>query len=71
MNIKKYLRILKLEGRTVEELTIREVILAYKRLVKSVHPDTSGYESKEDFQELGNAYEKMLEIVVNRTKNEV
>ena len=70
MNIKKQLRVLKLEGRTVEELSIREIILAYKRLAKSVHPDTSGYDSKEDFQELANAYEKILEVVVNKTKSE-
>ena len=37
-------------------------------LVKTVHPDKSGYASKEDFQELGQAYEKMLEILVNRSK---
>ena len=66
--IKEYLKVLKHEGKTIEELSIREVIRAYRKLAKTVHPDISGYASKEDFQELGHAYEKMLEILVIRAK---
>ena len=66
-NIEKFLSILKLE-KPVEELSIRDVITAYRKLVKNVHPDTSGYASKEDFQKLGEAYESILKIAVNRAK---
>ena len=66
--IEKYLIILKLEGKCLEELSIRDVIRAYKMLVKNVHPDTSGYASKEDFQELSEAYESILKLVVKRIK---
>ena len=67
-NIEKCLRILKLSEKSVEEFEIRDVIKAYRKLARNVHPDTSGYASKEDFQQLGEAYESMLEIVVNMTK---
>ena len=67
-NIGKYLNILKLEEKCLEELTIRDVIKAYKKLVRSLHPDTSGYASKEDFQKLGGAYECILKLVVKRIK---
>ena len=66
--IEKFLSVLKLEEKSVEELSIRDVITAYRKLVKNVHPDTSGYASKEDFQKLGEAYESILKIVVNRAK---
>ena len=67
-NIEECLSVLKLEERFVEELSVRDVIKAYRNLVKGVHPDTSGYASKEDFQKLGQAYESILKIVVDRTK---
>ena len=65
------LQILKLEDRNIDELSIRDVILSYRKLAKKLHPDTSGYDSKEDFQALGNAYERILEITVEKArKNE-
>ena len=67
--IRIFLEILKLEDRKIENLSIREVIRAYRSLARSVHPDTSGYDSKEDFQKLGNAYESVLRIVVAREKS--
>ena len=56
------LKVPKLEGVVIQELTIREVIQAYRKAVKKVHPDISGYDSKEYFQEIGGAYEKILKI---------
>ena len=56
--IKKDLRILKLEDKDIESLSINEVIKAYKSLARFVHPDTSEYESTADFPVLGNAYMK-------------
>ena len=58
--IKIFLEILKLQDRKIENLSIREVIRAYKSLA----PDT-----KEDFQKLGNAYEIVLRIVVAQEKS--
>ena len=62
------LKILRIEDRNIEELSIRDIISSYRKLVKKLHPDTSGYDSKEDFQELGNAYERMLKVVVDKTQ---
>ena len=67
-NIEKYLNILKLEGKSLEELSIRDVIQAYRKLAKNLHPDKSGYASKEEFQDLGEAYEHILKLVVEGTK---
>ena len=65
------LKILKIEDRNIEELSIRDIISSYRKLVRKLHPDTSGYDSKQDFQDLGNAYERMLKIVVEKVqKNE-
>ena len=60
--IRIFLEILKLEDRKIENLSIRDVIRAYRSLA----PDTSGYE---DFQKLGNAYEIVLRIVVAKEKS--
>ena len=49
-------------------MSIRDIIIAYRKLVRKVHPDTSGYDSKEEFQKLGNAYERTLEILVEKAK---
>ena len=67
--IKDDLKVLNIEDRSVEELTIREVIKAYKNLVKKVHPDVSGFDSNSEFQKLGNAYERVLKAVVDITNN--
>ena len=69
--VKDDLKILKLEDKKIEDISIREVIIAYRNLARSVHPDTSGYDSKADFQALANAYERILGVVVNRSNNEV
>ena len=66
--IQEDLKVLKLEDVDIQELTIREVIQAYRKAVKKVHPDVSGYDSKEDCQELGGAYERILKILVDRSK---
>ena len=66
--VMKDLKTLKLEDKDIEELSIRDVIKAYRNLVRKVHPDVSGYESNADFQDLGNAYERILRAVVDMTK---
>ena len=62
------LKVLKLEKSSIEELSIRDVIKSYRKLAKKMHPDISGYDSKEDFQELGGAYERILKVVVDNIK---
>ena len=66
--IKKDLKVLNLEEIEIKELSIRDVIKAYRKATKKLHPDVSGYDSKEDFQELGGAYERILKILVHRSK---
>ena len=67
--IDKDLRVLKLEEERIEDLSIRDIIKNYRKLAKKLHPDVSGYDSKEDFQELGGAYERLLKVVVDNIKN--
>ena len=62
------LKILNIEDKDIEELSIRDIINAYRKLVKKVHPDKSGYDSKEEFQRLGNAYERILKILVEKAQ---
>ena len=68
--VKEDLKVLKLQDKVIENLSISEVIRAYRKLARFVHPDTSGYESTADFQVLGNAYERLLSIVVDKTNAE-
>ena len=66
---KNDLKTLNLDEKRIKELTIRDVIQAYRNLVRKFHPDVSGYDSNSDFQVLGGAYERVLGIVVENTKN--
>ena len=68
--VKNDLKVLELQDKEIENLSISEVIRAYRKLARFVHPDTSGYESTADFQVLGNAYERLLSIVVEKTNAE-
>ena len=47
--VKEDLKVLKLQDKEIENLSISEVIRAYRKLARFVHPDTSGYESTADF----------------------
>ena len=57
----------------VDECTIREASLAYRRVAKVLHPDKVGPEATADdiaaattaFQALGNAYESVITFLVN------
>ena len=66
--IQEDLKVLNLEEIDIKELSIRDVIKAYRKTAKKVHPDTSGYDSKEDFQKLGGAYERILKMAVDWSK---
>ena len=65
-NLKEDLVILGLEERLLEDARIGEVIKAYRRKARIVHPDKAGKESTAAFQKLNNAYERLLAYLVNK-----
>ena len=62
------IKVLEIDEANSDIVTIREVIKAYRKKAFRVHPDTSGYESTADFQDLSNAYERALKYLVDRHK---
>ena len=60
----------------IENVTVRDVIKAYKRQALKVHPDKQGQDITEEektkfkelFQELNKSYERILKIVVNNIR---
>ena len=64
------LKILGIEESKCDNVTISEVNKAYKKKALKVHPDTSGYESTADFQDLNNAHERALEFLVEKHKDD-
>ena len=46
MDLKKELKTLRLENRELNDLTIRDVIVSYRKIAKEVHPDRNGLENK-------------------------
>ena len=53
-----------------ETLTIKLVTSKYKKIAKEVHPDRNGGGSSNDFQELLNAYKRVIEYI-ERSCNEL
>ena len=70
MDLKEELKTLRLDERELNELTIREVIVSYRKLAKEVHPDRNGPENIAEktaaFQKLNNAYESVLKYLISR-----
>jgi curved DNA-binding protein CbpA len=62
--LKKDLLILELEEKELDEVTIKDVIKAYRKKALRVHPDKAGKESTAAFQELNNSYERVLKYLV-------
>ena len=73
MDLKEELMTLRLEDRDLNDLTIREVIVSYRKIAKEVHPDRNEPEKKAEktaeFQVLNNAYEKVLKHLVDTMKD--
>ena len=65
--IKDDLEVLEID--ITQELNIRYVTLKYKKLAKVVHPDRKGGD-KCKFQELLNAYKKVISYIEDNMKNE-
>ena len=66
------LHTLGLDGDTLKDLTLRDVIKAYKKIALKVHPDKVEDNEKEkataEFQELEKAYRNLLTYVHNEDK---
>lgn len=72
MNIVKCMEILELNDLSAQDLNIDNVKKAYRRLALKKHPDKNGNtpESKEDFQELGEAYQTLMRVVDSTNESE-
>ena len=50
---------------TIHSIKVRDVIIAYRKLAMKVHPDRAGQEYTAEFQELGNAYQRCLQYLID------
>ena len=63
-----------LDDSTLEMVSMRAVINAWRKKSKVVHPDKAGKEKEEqeratsEFQALSNAYQRLLKFLVDETK---
>ena len=54
----------------LETVTVLEAKEAYHRIAKVTHPDKVGSEFTDAFQELGNAYQRILEYIIENIQSE-
>ena len=54
----------------MDNITIREVIKAFYKKAQRIHPDETGPEYTEEFQDFKNAYERALRYLVEKNKAE-
>ena len=59
--IRKHLDVLKIQN-NINDVTLKDVTLAFRQLALILHPDKAGNESTAAFQELINAYEKVFDF---------
>ena len=65
-----------LDDSTLNTVSMKEVIHAWRKKSKVVHPDKAGKEKEEqerataEFQALSNAYQRLLKFLVDKQKNE-
>ena len=76
-DVRKHCDILDVSFYKFDNISIREVILAYKKKALKVHPDKLGEDATEEdraratkeFQDLNNAYKFILNLVLQKTKD--
>ena len=69
-SIQDDLETLRLHDSDVKELSVSEVIRAFRKMAKEVHPDRTQKDTNREFQDLSNAYQRILTIAVENAKKE-
>ena len=59
--ISDYLKELRIEATNLEKIELKDISSAFKKLALILHPDKAGENSKNDFQKLRAAYEKLYD----------
>ena len=67
--IKADMETLGLSCMDIKRINIRDVITAFRKKAQVLHPDRAGPESTSSFQELSNAYQRILKILVEYEKD--
>ena len=64
------LKTLNVDIKLKDSVTIRDIINAYRKKAKIIHPDKAGSDFTAEFQDFNNAYERALKYLVNKTEND-
>ena len=63
-----------IDYKDIDNITVRDVIRAYRKEALKVHPDKAGEEDKEKatkaFQALNSSYERILRFIIDKPKDD-
>ena len=63
--IKRDLKTLNIEEESLLTITISEVNGAWRKAARKLHPDKAGDESTSEFQDLSNAYQRVIKFLLD------
>ena len=63
------LEYLDLNDMEIGSITIRDVIVAFRKKAHELHPDKAGPASTAAFQDLSNAYQRILTFLVDKERS--
>ena len=66
--LKKYFIVLGLENEVIENITVRDAIVAFQKAALKKHPNKAGADYTVAFQEISESYQRVLKYLIDKLK---